>query len=218
MSPYLSTCGIGKSFGGRVVFGGVSLTAPGGSLSLLAGKNGAGKSTLLRIIARLEQPDCGRVEIGAGLRIGYIGHGTFIYSALTALENLAFHARLAQIRATPAQLMDYLDKVELRAFAREKAGTFSRGMAQRLSLARIMLADPDILLLDEPFTGLDAAYRKILTAELVERREKGAAILMVSHMLEDDIADADYVHVLNKRKLAFSGTVDQWRACRSADA
>ena len=153
---------LAKLYGLKVVFKGVSCRFTAGSITLLAGGNGAGKSTLLRIIAGLSRPSAGEVIFdGTGVggvaredgpRLAYLGHATFVYPGLSALENLQFWARAHGLRPSRAELLALLEHVGLAAHAEERAGVFSRGMAQRLNLARVLLLDADLVLLDEPGT------------------------------------------------------------------
>ena len=133
----LKLAGIGKLFGARAVLRNISFEVHPGTVTLLVGANGAGKTTLLKIMAGLARPTVGTVERfceDGGL--GYLGHATFIYPGLTALENLAFWSGMHGNPTDKATLSEALARVELAPFAEERAGTFSRGMAQRLNLAR----------------------------------------------------------------------------------
>ncbi len=209
----LRLSGVAKFYGQRLIFKGVSLNLEAGSVLLLVGGNGSGKSTLLKIMAGLSRPSAGTVECLAGPeKMAYLGHQTFIYPALSALENLLFWGRLYK---TPAALMgsaflktaaeQALERVELSPFAEEKAGTFSRGMAQRLNLARVFLQEPQVILLDEPGTGLDVRSAKILQREIIAARERGAATVWISHTLADDLPLADQVLALGKSRVLYCG-------------
>jgi heme exporter protein A len=204
-------------YGPRLIFKDLSLELRPGAIIMLAGANGAGKSTLLKILAGLIRPSAGEVEMGSGsegkaLTIGYLGHQTFIYPELTALENLRFWAKLYDIPLTETACEAVLERVELAAFAGEKARGFSRGMAQRLNLARIFLLESDILLLDEPGTGLDTHSTAILHRELVTARYKGAGIIWITHSLDDDLQRADTVAFLGKKSLDFYGPATAFRS------
>ena len=174
----LKLAGIGKLFGARAVLRNISFEVHPGTVTLLVGANGAGKTTLLKIMAGLARPTVGTVERyceDGGL--GYLGHATFIYPGLTALENLAFWSGMHGNPTDKATLSEALARVELAPFAEERAGTFSRGMAQRLNLARILLQSPPLLLLDEPGTGLDVRSLAILHREIAASRDRGAGIV-----------------------------------------
>ena len=219
-----------RFYGSRLVFKDVSLAVRPGSVTLLAGANGAGKSTLLKIMAGLIRPSAGSVVWGERAprpgaapgnpaappngdapQLGYLGHQTFLYPDLSARENLRFWSSLNQKQLSEQALADALERVELAAFAEEKARGFSRGMAQRLNLARVFLLRPDILLLDEPGTGLDIRSTGILHREIAEAKDAGAGVVWITHSLAEDLARADSVAVLADKGLHFYGSVEQYR-------
>jgi heme exporter protein A len=146
----------------------------------LVGPNGAGKTTLLRVVAGLLRPTAGAVERRAP--IGMVGHDAMLYPALTARENLRFFARLHGVDG--ARVADLLEQVGLTHRAHDRVGTFSRGMLQRMAIARALVHDPAVLLFDEPLSGLDDAASHALVALLAGLRERGAAMILVSHQLE----------------------------------
>ena len=204
---------VAKFYGERPILKGVSLELDAGQTLLLTGANGAGKTTLLKIMAGLVQPDSGRVilELAAGEQVGYLGHQTCIYPDLSGLENLSFWARMHGLRAEPSDLLaehlaELLERLDLIAFAGEKAGTYSRGMAQRLNLARVLLLKPPLLLLDEPATGLDGRSRQALEREIAEAGKAGAGIVWISHQPETDAGKADTVVLLENGRLSFIAT------------
>lgn len=186
--------GIGKAYGGRQILKDLSLRVAAGTLTLVTGPNGAGKSTLLHIIAGLIRPDSGTVtrDAPAG-KTGFLGHETLLYPNLSALENLAFWSALHAISADETVFMEALDHMKLAPFADDAASGFSRGMAQRLSLARLLLLSPSLVLLDEPLTGLDAESAQLVRAKLLRLRETGAALVWVSHDPERDAGPANAV-------------------------
>ncbi len=200
---------VAKFYGNRLVIKDVSFEAAPGTVTLLAGPNGAGKSTLLKLMAGLSRPSAGSVERGvAEESLGYLGHQTFIYPELTAFENLAFWARLhglAPERCTEEALLAALDRMELKRFAFERAGGFSRGMAQRLNLARVLLLSPSLLLLDEPGTGLDTRSMAILHREITAARDRGAGIVWISHSVAEDLVRADHVLAIAEKRVSYSG-------------
>ncbi len=198
--------GVAKLYGGRLVFRDLSLEVRPAAVLLVAGPNGAGKSTLLRIMAGLSRPSAGRVERRVAVeRMAYLGHHTFLYPQLTALENLRFWARLHGLHPSHEDLAAALSRMELLPAAMERAGRFSRGMAQRLNLARVLLLAPDLLFLDEPGAGLDVRSTGILAAEITAARARGAAVVWVSHHLDRDVALADTVLEIDKGAAAFLG-------------
>lgn len=201
---------VAKFYGDKPVLREVSLALAPGQVLLVAGENGAGKSTLLKVMAGLSRPTAGTVTQGVDqARVAYLGHATFLYPRLTALENLGFWARLYGVKGgapgDEATLVAALERVGLAAAAHEEAGTFSRGMAQRLSLARVFLTSPALIFLDEPGTGLDVRSRDVLRAEIRAARDRGAALVWVSHALAEDLACADLVLTLEKGRVGSLG-------------
>lgn len=210
-SQLLCLTGVSHFFGSRLIFKKVSCRLHRGAVMLVAGPNGAGKSTLLKIMAGLLTPGSGTVERSVPDRaMAFMGHQTFVYPALTALANLEFWNRIYGRAHSEQSLISLLDRVGLKAFALEAAGTFSRGMAQRLSLARVLLVEPDLLFLDEPATGLDLASQGLLHAELDRARSRGAGIVWISHDLERDLPKADLVLRLGGREMDYYGRAAEY--------
>ena len=198
-------------FGSRLIFKGVTCDLVPASIMLVAGPNGAGKSTLLKIMAGLIAPRAGTVERRVADRaMAFMGHQTFVYPALSALGNLEFWNSVYGRGLDDAALLGLLERVGLKGFALEAAGTFSRGMAQRLSLARVLLVEPELLFLDEPSTGLDIASQALLYGELEAARARGAGIVWISHDLERDLGRADTVLRLGGRAMTSFGPVKEF--------
>lgn len=197
---------VSRFFGERPVLRDIDLDIVPGQALLVVGPNGAGKSTLLRIVAGLMPPSAG--EVAASLepgQIGYIGHRTLIYPKLTARANLAFWQAMAGLPRDAGAVDAALDRVGLSRFADEEAGVFSRGMSQRLSLARVFLTAPRLLLLDEPASGLDPASAGMLRREIRAAAAAGAAVVWVSHHILADLPACDRVLSLRNRKVAYDG-------------
>jgi heme ABC exporter ATP-binding subunit CcmA len=180
-----------RTFGRRRALYRVSLTADAGTITALLGPNGAGKSTLLSIAATLLRPTSGRVEYGdhdsatAGAalraRIGLLGHDLYLYSELTAAENLRFFARVYSLDGIERRVDAALERAGLADRRDDIVAGFSRGMRQRLALERSLIHEPRLLLLDEPFTGLDEAARDALRERLRATREAGAIVVLTTH-------------------------------------
>ncbi len=184
--------GVSKSYGEKTVLRDISLALEPGTLTLVIGPNGSGKSTLLRLMAGLARPDKG--SIASSLehgRTSLLGHDTFLYPHLTALENLAFWQKLHNSPDGEESLLDALDGMGLLPVADEKTGAFSRGMAQRLSLARVILQDPALLLLDEPLSGLDTYSATRVRIRLMRLMDAGTALVWVTH---DPLRDMENAH------------------------
>jgi ABC-type multidrug transport system ATPase subunit len=182
---------VSRNFGRRRALTRVTLECRAGEIVGLFGPNGAGKSTLLGILSTLSRPSSGDVryggrtagEIGEPLRgrIGVLGHDLFLYADLTARENLQFFGRLYGVRDLDACISQALAHARLEARAGDRAGVFSRGLRQRLALERALLHQPRLVLLDEPFTGLDDESTTLLIERLRTLRAQGAIVVMATH-------------------------------------
>jgi heme exporter protein A len=187
----ISFIDVSRNFGRRRALNRVSLRCEAGEIVALLGANGAGKSTLLSIAATLLEPSSGRVSYGdhsstAELRgrIGLLAHDLYVYPELSALENLTFFANLHGVAEPVIRVDTALDRAQLTERRNEPVLGYSRGMRQRLALERALLHDPRLVLLDEPFTGLDDASTAALVRRLEELREKGCIVLLATHDLE----------------------------------
>jgi len=198
--------GLEKRFGAVTAIDGIDLEIGAGSTLAIVGPNGAGKSTLLRILAGLAHPTAGRcvVDVPGDPKsaIGYLGHASLLYPDLTARENLVFAARLYRVADPGGRADALLDEEGLAAVSGRPTGSFSRGMAQRLSIARARVHDPALLLLDEPYTGLDRRSVDRLGARLKELERAGHTLVLVTHDVGHAAALADEVVVLVAGRVA----------------
>lgn len=223
----VEVAGLTRAFGAKPVLRGVSLSVARGHCLTLLGPNGAGKTTLLRVLATLSLPDAGRAHVAgydvvrdaAALRrvVGYVGHQPHLYDELTATENLVFFARMYGLRDAGARARKLLERVGLLGRAADRARTLSRGQLQRLALARGILHEPRVLLLDEPDTGLDEAAIALLRELVEERKSQGRTTLLTTHHLERGLALGDDVAVLARGRIGYTERasaldVDQLRA------
>lgn len=207
-----------KTFGPRTALGGVNLHVAPGEWVTLVGPNGAGKTTLLRILACLARPTSGRVLIAghdltqAGpavhRRIGYLSHRTLLYDDLTAEENLHFYARLYALPDAEARITEALTHVDLNARRRDLVRTYSRGMQQRLAVARAVLHRPDVLLLDEPYAGLDPIAVDTLTSLLDALSEAGCTLLLTTHNLAARFTAGRRTVMLSQGSVVYDGRGD----------
>jgi heme exporter protein A len=196
-APAIELEGLVRRYGDRAALDGVSLALPPGATLVVFGPNGAGKSTLLRVLATLLRPHGGAVRVlGHALpregwavrgRVGLLGHDPLLYRDLSARENLRFHARLHDVRA--ARVDELLDAVGLARRADDPVHTFSRGMVQRLAVARAVLHDPELLLLDEPRANLDPAAAALV--EPLVGAASGRTRVVTSHDPAGGLAEAD---------------------------
>jgi heme exporter protein A len=178
-----------KTFAWTPVLQDVSCRIGAGEIVSLFGPNGAGKTTFLRLLATLLQPSAGTLRLFGQLptaatvrrRLGFLGHESFLYPDLTAEENLTFYGHAYQLENTPARIDAILEEVGLQQWRKTPVRIVSRGMEQRLSLARAILHDPELLLLDEPYTGLDTRGVKTLQTVLTTAKERGKTVILTTH-------------------------------------
>ncbi len=202
-----------KAFGHRVVLRGIDLTINEGDFVTLMGANGAGKTTMLHIIATLSKPTAGEVSINgyrladsaSQLRrfIGLVSHKTLLYNNLTAEQNLRFYGRMYDIGNVSNRIETVLKQVGLWGRHKESVRTYSRGMQQRLAIARATLHNPPILLLDEPDTGLDQHANDMLGQLLKAVDISRRTILMTTHNLERGLSLGNRAVILAKGKVAY---------------
>ncbi len=208
--------GIGKAFGRAIVLRDVGLRVAGGEVVALFGPNGAGKSTLLRVLATLMRPTAGTLRLfgdagsGAALRrrIGVVAHQSFLYPDLTARENLRFYARMYGLERADERADAWLTRVALADAGDRIVRRFSRGMEQRLALARALMHDPEIVLLDEPWSGLDADGGDWLEGVLRELRAAGRTVLVATHDFARGLAVATRAIVLHRGRIAWDTPVN----------
>jgi heme exporter protein A len=202
-----------KAFGVFYALRNISLQVAAGECLAIFGPNGAGKTTFLRILSGISRPTSGEIFIqGQSLReatlaihrqLGVIGHQSFLYDDLTAEENLRFYARLYDVPHPAQRIQEVLAEVGLHERAKDRVRAFSRGMQQRLTIARAMLHDPSLLFLDEPYTGLDQHAAAMLTSWLRQLRSARRTILLVTHDLEQGLALADRVAIFLRGQVAW---------------
>jgi len=208
--PAIDARNLTRSFGTRKALDSLTFKLPADSFLSVFGPNGAGKSTLLSILSTLKKPSDGSASIlGYDLKeqaeelrrhIGVISHRSMLFPDLTAYENLMFYADLHCINNAQTRVEELLEMVELTARKHDRIRGFSRGMTQRVAIARALLNDPELLFLDEPYSGLDPRATSILTQLITEIRV-GKSMVLVSHDLEQGLQLATHVMVLSQGKL-----------------
>lgn len=214
-APAIQVRKLTKSFGHHVALRGVDLQVGEGEFLTLFGPNGAGKTTLMRIMASLARPTTGTVHVqgedlgkaATALRrnIGLISHNPLLYGDLTPDENLRFFARMYDLSYAAQRIDQVLEQVGLSARRRDPVRTFSRGMVQRLTIARAILHDPAIMLLDEPYTGLDLQAADMLRAVLQELAASNRTVVLTTHNLEQGLEMCSRAAVLNRGRVAWEG-------------
>lgn len=205
--------GLTKSFGDRLALNGVELKVKRGEALSVFGPNGAGKTTLIKVLATLLKPTTGIVRV-AGLdlqkssmeirrKIGVISHQTFLYDELTALENLKFYGKMYDVPNLEERIHEVITKVGLASRLHQQVRTLSRGMQQRLTIARAVLHNPPIMLLDEPETGLDENAHAMLNEMLSAFDGGQRTVIMTTHSLERGFEMGDRVAILVEGKIAY---------------
>ena len=214
-SPAIQARTLGRRFGTHWALAHVDLIVPAGEVVLLAGANGSGKTTLLRLIAGLQRPTRGDLEI-FGLSphkdrqecrksISLVSHQSYLYPQLTAGETVELWCRLLGRKASAAEVADLLSQVSLEDRTHDLVQGFSAGMRKRLSLLRTLIEQPRIVLLDEPFAALDPAGQELVTRWIQEYRERGLTVLMASHLLSRAAELSDRGVVLEHGQIKWIG-------------
>ena len=215
--PLVEVCSLYRRLGPVEAIAGVSFRVRRGEIAVILGENGAGKTTLLRLMAGLLRPGSGSVRAGGrlvsqtspGSRAGlaFVGHRTSSYDELSVLENVRFAAELRAVGPEAPQIRETLEQVDLWRFRSRRARELSRGMRQRLELAGALVAEPELILLDEPYNALDLRSRAAVDAILAGRKAN-AAVLIATHDVEHVRSIADRVLVLHRGRLQMSATLD----------
>ena len=208
---------VSKDFGRIIALRKIDLSISPGEFVSILGRNGAGKTTLLNIISGVSSPTLGEVRLFGDdpssrenrSSLAIISHEMFLYGNLTALENLEYYAKMYNIENLEGRITEVLDTVELRHRRFDLVATFSRGMMQRLTIARALLHDPSFLLLDEPFTGLDQHAIGMLSRILKEQKEKGRTILLTTHDLHIAADLSDRFVVIDRHRIVYDGQVQE---------
>lgn len=215
LAPAIEAKGLSRRFAEVNAIAGVDLSVDAGEVVAVLGANGAGKTTLLRLIATLLRPSGGALRLfglpladggaRARQRIGFLSHASFLYPDLSPLENLLFYAHMFRVPRADDRVRDLLAEVGLVGWRNRAVRALSRGLEQRCALARVLLHRPDLLLLDEPFSGLDVDSAAMLGRLLAAERERGTTILMTTHDLGSALDLCDRAIVLAHGRLRWDG-------------
>jgi heme ABC exporter ATP-binding subunit CcmA len=214
-APVIDARGLVKWYGANSALRGIDLSVASGELLVLFGPNGSGKTTLLKILSGRIRPTRGVARVagrdvgedGDRVRslIGTLGHGHQLYEALSARENLAFAATMLGVDRPRERISTALARVGLDAVGDSRVRTFSSGMKRRLALAKLMLREPRVILMDEPYAGLDLEAAKVLEEYLLASKADGAAAVLATHSLTRGFAVADRLAILGRGRLVFEG-------------
>jgi heme exporter protein A len=206
---------IRKSFGSFVALAGISMDVKRGEFVALFGRNGAGKTTFLKIAATLMRSSHGSLTVEgfniddeperARSKIGFLTHNTYVYRDLSPLQNLRFFARLYRVSDSDSHIMPLLERVGLKRRANDPVRSFSRGLQQRIGIARAFLHNPSLVLLDEPYTGLDANAVQMLDDLLDETVRTGSTVILTTHDLEHGLRAATRAAIIDRGRLIFDG-------------
>jgi len=212
-SSFLRISGLRKSYGSREALRGINLDLQRGEFLCLFGPNGAGKSTLLKIVATLLRPSAGQVKVQDydleehpeqyRAQLGMVSHQSFVYQDLSVLENLEFYATLYGVEQPREKALELLEEVKLADRYDMLAANLSRGMQQRLTIARALVNDPALLLLDEPYTGLDEHAASVLRDQLQTLHSRKRTIVMVTHNLRRGMESATRLGILVRGELVY---------------
>ena len=208
-----------KTYGPVEALCGLDLRVEPGVFLTIFGPNGAGKTTLMKVLSTLTRPTEGTALVGGKdvvrdapavrKRVGVISHNTYLYAQLTAIENLEFYARMYRVRNGHQRALTLLSKMDLTKRMNDRVATYSRGMQQRLSVARALLHDPELLLLDEPYTGLDQHASRVLAEVLQGLRDGTRTVIMTTHNLQEGLSGCDRAAILVDGQFVFDQGVSE---------
>jgi heme exporter protein A len=219
LEPAVLVRDLRKAYGPVEALRGLDLRLEPGVFLTIFGPNGAGKTTLMKVLATLTRPTEGSALVGgkdvvrhAGAvrkRVGVISHNTYLYAQLTGMENLEFYARMYRLREGRERALALLAKMDLTSRMHDRVATYSRGMQQRLSVARALLHDPELLLMDEPYTGLDQHASRVLSEVLEGLRDGTRTVIMTTHNLQEGLAGCDRAAIMVEGRLVFDRGVSE---------
>ncbi|MDA0768910.1 MAG: hypothetical protein BZY79_02065 [SAR202 cluster bacterium Casp-Chloro-G4] len=210
--------GLRKAYGRTQVLRGLDLEVPWGKVMTILGPNGSGKTTLIKTLAALIRPDDGTIQVaGADIRrrgnrarriIGLVTHDALLYDELTGYENLKFYARMFRLESVERHIESVADRMGMTARLHQRVGTLSHGMKKRFSIARALLHDPLILIMDEPESGLDQDALALLEDVILDKTDPYRTVLMTTHNLDRGIALSDRMAIISRGVISYEGAAD----------
>lgn len=208
-----------KTMGEKTILKNINFNVKNGETVAILGPNGAGKSTILKILSGLLKPTSGTIKINnldfkvnkldIKKKIGFLAHNSYLYDHFSPMENLQFFARLYQVTDIEKKAKQVIHEVGLGFFINEPVGTFSRGMIQRLAIARAIIHSPQLLLLDEPYNGLDQQGKRLLTNIILKMKGKGATIVVVTHDIRQAVEISDRIIIIKTGQLIDSFPIEE---------
>jgi ABC-2 type transport system ATP-binding protein len=206
---------VAKAFGDHVAVDDLSLTVPGGSIYGFIGPNGSGKTTTLRMVMRILHPDSGKIRVlgeesygAAHNRIGYLPEERGLYKKMKVKDILRFYAELKGVRNYKRAVESWLERLGLSDWANKKVETLSKGMAQKIQFISAVIAEPDLVILDEPFTGLDPVNTDVLREAILELRSRGATVIFSTHDMAVAEKLCDFIFMIHNGRKVLDGTLD----------
>lgn len=224
MTSAIELFDVTKSFRSQVAVDSLSLTVPTGSIYGFIGPNGSGKTTTLRMILRIYQPDSGRVVVlgqpqgaVADDRVGYLPEERGLYKRMKVVDLLDYYAKLKGVRNAKPMIHQWLEKMGATPWANRKIDALSKGMAQKVQFISAVIHQPQLLILDEPFSGLDPVNMEVLREAVLELRKAGVTIVFSTHDMEMAEQMCDYIFMIYRGKKVLNGTLDEIQSAYPAD-
>ena len=224
MPDAIEMAGVRKVFGDFVAVDSLSLNVPDGTLCGFIGPNGSGKTTTLRLIMRIYAPDAGDVTVlgdvrhgPADDRVGYLPEERMLYKSMRVGEVLTYLSRLKGYKPTKIEIDRWLEKLALPGVAKRKVQTLSKGQTQKIQLIAVLIARPKLVLLDEPFSGLDPVNSDVMTSAILDLKKAGTTVLFSTHDMASAEKLCDRIVMIYKGRKVMDGTVDQIRAGRASE-
>lgn len=224
MSSAIELFDVTKSFRSQVAVDSLSLVVPQGSIYGFIGPNGSGKTTTLRMILRIYQPDSGKVVVlgqpegeVADDRVGYLPEERGLYKRMRVMDLLTYYAKLKGVRSAKQDIEKWLERMGAAEWSKRKIDALSKGMAQKVQFISAIIHKPQLLILDEPFSGLDPVNMEVLREAVLELRNSGTTIVFSTHDMDMAEQMCDYIFMIYRGKKVLNGTLDQIQSSYPAD-
>lgn len=216
--------GVSKTFGNVTAVDDLSLSVPSGSVYGFIGPNGAGKTTTIRMVMRIFNPDCGQIRVfgekhsdTATDRIGYLPEERGLYKKMKVNEILQFYAKLKGLKSPQAEIDDWLERMDLLDWKNKKVETLSKGMSQKVQFIAAVVTKPELVILDEPFSGLDPVNTEVIREAVLDLKRNGTTVIFSTHDMNVAEMMCDYIFMIFKGKKVLDGTLDEIQSSYSSD-